>query len=265
MLMRETKVLATVMNKGGAGKTSLITNIAALLAEKGKKTLIIDTDGQGNSSLAFGKIPNNFAYTIADVFLGTHELRAVTVNLAENLDLVPANDDMNMLEFEVLTRLDMYPQPFKLIEKQVNTIRGDYDYILIDMPPAMGLITGNVLMITDEILIPFVPESFGVQGFIRVVEAVKEFEEEQGKSVNICGVVGMMVDKRTSLHNEMITEAKMYCSQNEIHLFNTVIPRSIRFASATAYNQAPAVWVERSNPIVNAYRSLLLELLEVLQ
>lgn len=255
------KAFAVLMNKGGVGKTSLVTNLAALLADEGKRVLIVDVDGQGNASLAFGQVPNQHAYTVADVFLGKLELDAVTVNLVNGLDLVPANDDMNMLEFEVLTKLKTYPQPFQLLAPAIREARKRYDYILIDTPPAMGLVAGNVLAAADQLLIPFVPEVFGVQGFMRVIEAVKEFEEQQGKAAQIRGVVGMMVDQRTSLHREMMGQARDFCQRNGIRLFDTLIPRSIRFASATAYERKPAVWTDKNHPVVDAYRELLNEVM----
>ncbi|MFD1394399.1 ParA family protein [Kroppenstedtia eburnea] len=255
------KVFAVLMNKGGVGKTSLLTNLAALLANRGERVLIVDTDGQGNASLAFGQVPNQHAYTVADVFLGKLKLDAVTVNLADGLDLAPANDDMNMLEFQVLTKLKTYPKPFQLLAPAIREARERYDYVLIDTPPAMGLVAGNVLAATDHLLIPFVPEVFGVQGFIRVIEAIREFEEQQGKATQIEGAVGMMVDQRTSLHREMMEQARDYCERNRIQFFDTLIPRSIRFASATAYARKPAVWVDKNNRLVDAYRKLLDEVI----
>lgn len=125
----------------------------------------------------------------------------------------------------------------------------------------MGLVAGNVLAATDHLLIPFVPEVFGVQGFIRVIEAIREFEEQQGKATQIEGAVGMMVDQRTSLHREMMEQARDYCERNRIQFFDTLIPRSIRFASATAYARKPAVWVDKNNRLVDAYRKLLDEVI----
>lgn len=267
------KVYAVLMNKGGVGKTSIITNLASLTALSGKRTLIIDTDGQGNSSLAFGLIPANFAYTIADVATGRLDFNGVIERVDEArkqvglesinlpLDIVPANNDMNMLEFEILTHLDKYPNPFQLWVKPLEAIRDQYDVIFVDTPPSIGLVAGNVLSITDEILIPFVPESFGVAGFIRVIESLEEFEEAQGIRVNIAGVVGTMFDNRTTLHHEMIKDAKKYCDRNRIRLFETVIPRSIRFPSAFAYERKPATLVDRYHHLVACYESLLQELI----
>lgn len=255
------KVYSVLMNKGGVGKTSLITNLAALAAEKGHRTLLFDVDAQGNSSVAFGLIPNDFSYTAKDLFTGQLSPEGVIFNLAENLDLIPSNNDMNLLEFEILTKLDKYPQPFRLIVDAVDQLKKKYDYIFIDTPPHLGLIAGNVLSVVDDLIIPFVPEAFGVQGFIQVVEALEDFEENQDIKVNIAGVVGMMYDIRTTLHKEMMDEVRSYCASTGLKLFKTIIPRSIRFSSSVAYDRKPAVMVDRSNRMVNAYRSLYKEVI----
>jgi chromosome partitioning protein len=255
------KVYSVLMNKGGVGKTSLITNLAALSAEKGYRTLLIDTDGQGNSAIAFGLVPNDFPYTTKDIFTGQLDPEGVIVNIAENLDLMPSNNDMNLLEFEVLTKLDKYPQPFRLIVDAVEQLKERYHHIYIDTPPSLGLVAGNVLSVVDHLIIPFVPEAFGVTGFIQVVEALQDFEEAQNTKVNIDGVVVMMYDIRTTLHKDMMEEARKYCNSTGIRLFDTIIPRSIRFPSSVAYERKPAVMVDRTNPMVNAYRNLYKEVI----
>src|SRR5699024_1633868 len=180
-------------------------------------------------------------------------------NLA--LDLAAANSDMNMLDFEILTKLDQYPNPFRLLVDPLQKVRDRYDAIFIDSPPAMGLVAGNVLSVADEIIIPFIPESFGVQGFIRVIEALDDFEEAQGIRVDIAGVVGTMFDARTTLHHDMVDDAKTYCSQNNIRFFETLIPKSIQFAKTFAYQRLPAVLVDRYNYIVAHYEALYTELM----
>lgn len=257
------EVYCVAMNKGGVGKTSLITNIAsAIVSNKlGKKVLIIDTDGQGNSSLAFGLNPNNFEHTMHDVLIGNKTLDEVKLNIKGNLDFAPANDDMNFLEFDVLTNLKQYPEPFELLKSHIENARKQYDYIFIDTPPSLGLVTGNVLSTSDYVLIPFIPETFAVQGLIRVVKAIKDFREKRNRDLKLAGVVGMMVDRRTALHSEMLQEARKYCEKSSIPMYETIIPRSIRFANSTAYEGKPAVWTNKSNPLVAAYFDLLKEVI----
>ena len=257
-------ILAVSMNKGGVGKTSLVTNLAAALVNvhPGKKVLIIDTDGQGNSSIAFGKNPQDFDHTIYEVFLGQESIEDVVVHLSEQLDLVPANQDMNFLEFDVLMNMERYPSPFMLLKNALNGIHDQYDYIVIDSPPSMGLIAGNVLAAADSVIIPFVPELFAVQGLIRVIETMGEFIQRTNQDLKLAGIVGMMVDTRTILHSEMLQKARQYCLKQGLKMFETIIPKSIRFANSTAYEGKPAVWTDKSNPIVSAYFELLSEVIK---
>ncbi len=257
-------ILAVSMNKGGVGKTSLVTNLAAALvnAYPGKKVLIIDTDGQGNSSIAFGKNPQDFEHTIYEVFLGQESIEDVVVRLSERLDLVPANQDMNFLEFDVLMNMERYPSPFMLLKNALKGIHDQYDYIVIDSPPSMGLIAGNVLAAADSVIIPFVPELFAVQGLIRVIETMEEFIQRTNQNLKLAGIVGMMVDTRTILHSEMLQKARQYCLKHDLNMFETIIPKSIRFANSTAYEGKPAVWTDKSNSIVSAYFKLLEEVIK---
>jgi chromosome partitioning protein len=256
-------VYSVSANKGGVGKTSLVTNLAAAIALKKSKVrvLIVDTDAQGNASLAFGKNPKNYENTIFNVLVEGKRIDDVKVKLTDNLDLLPSNVDMDFLDFDVLTNQDKYKQPFRLLAKPLNAVREQYDYIFIDTPPSMGLVAGNVLVAADRVIIPFAPETFAVSGIVRVIDAINDFRQKQNQNLKIDGIVGMMVDSRTVLHSEMLTKARQYCVQNGYHMYETIIPRSIRFASSTAYEGVPAVLSDANNPIVAAYFELMEEVL----
>lgn len=259
-------VFSVSMNKGGVGKTSLVTNLAGAVVNKtNSKILIIDTDGQGNTSAAFGFNPNDFEDTIYDVITGNCSFDQVTVNIDERLDLVPANSDMDFLDFDVLPytmgEKPKYEQPFFLLKNQLDKIKENYDYIFIDTPPSLSLVAGNVLVAADKVIIPFVPELFGVQGLLRVVKAIADFKRKYNPSLDIAGVVGMMVDQRTTLHTEMMQQARQFCLENEINMFDTIIPKSIRFANATAYDRKPAVLTEKRHKLVSQYFDLMKEVI----
>ncbi|AOZ94935.1 ParA family protein [Paenibacillus crassostreae] len=256
-------IYAVSANKGGVGKTSFVTNMAAAIVQKQPKVrvLIVDTDAQGNASLAFGKNPKSYEDTIYDVLTGGKNIEDIVVNLAERLDLLPSNVDMDFLDFDVLTNQDKYKKPFHLLKDPLDRIKDNYDYIFIDTPPAMGLTAGNVLVAADRVIIPFSPETFAVSGIVRVIDAINDFRQKQNPNLEIDGIVGMMVDSRTVLHSEMLAKARQYCDQHEHHMYTTIIPRSIRFASATAYDGIPAVMSDANNSIVAAYFELMEEVL----
>ena len=130
----------------------------------------------------------------------------------------------------------------------------------------MNLITGNALKVSDEVLIPFQPETFGVNGIMKVLKTIGDLNESLNASISVFGVVGMMVDSRASLHDMLVQDARKYCAERGIHMFTTVIPKSVRFANATAFDGVPATMVEgdkkKRNHIVNSYYELIEEMLE---
>lgn len=256
-----TKVISITINKGGVGKTSLVSNLVGALTKKyNKKVLIIDSDGQGNLGISFGLQPETIQNTIYDVFVGKSTIEECICEINDNLDIVPANTDMSFIEFDILPNLHKYKKPFHILKDALNELNESYDYIFIDTPPAMGLIVGNVLTASSDVLIPYVPEMFAVNGLIRINNAIKDFAESYNNDLNVIGVVGMMIDSRTTLHQNMLQQARAYCHENNIHMFDTVIPRSIRFASSNLHGK-PAVWKD-SNHLIDSYFELLDELIE---
>ena len=259
------EIISVIMNKGGVGKTSMVTNISgALSIEKDDKVLIVDTDGQGNAAITFKYDPSDFENTIYDVLIGEKNIEDVIIRINENIDLVPANEDMNFLDFEILTNLQKYSNTsdiFKLLKEALAPLHDKYDYIIIDSPPSMGLVTNNVLVASDKVLLPFIPEVYNVKGLIRIIKAINEVKSKQNPSLNILGVVGMMIDNRTTLHGAYLQNAEIFCKTAGIKLFRTTVPRSIVFANANAYDNMPAVYRDRRNKATKAYFELLEEML----
>ena len=230
---------------------------------KNKKVLIVDTDGQGSSIEAFGFDPDNLKHTIYDVLIGQKRAKDVIVKLDKNLDILPSNFDMNFFEFDILPEIEKYPFPtyFRLLEKALETIKNDYDYILIDTPPSMGLVQMNVLAIADKIIIPVVPETFSMKGLPRILKGINDFKKEQNPKLEIAGVVFTMVDYRTSLHSDFAPKIKQYCINSGIHYFESEIKKSIRFADATASEGKPATLTKyKKNEIVQSYFELTKEM-----
>jgi chromosome partitioning protein len=253
------RIFSVIMGKGGVGKTSIVTNMAAAISTKypDKKTIIIDTGSQGNSYASFGIKTKDITSSVYDVFLGRKTIEETKIKLAKNLWLVPGEDDMKYLEFEVLKHPEKYiGAPFQLLKKSIEQIMEQYDYIFFDTPPSLGMVAGNVLAVAQDVIIPYIPDTYSIRGMIRVVDTVNEFRDINPK-INISGIVATMVERRTSLHSEMMQEAQKYCQKNGIRVFQSVIPRSIRTAAAVAYDGKPTVWSDPTNPLVQAYFELM--------
>lgn len=255
------QVWAISTNKGGVLKTSITTNLAGVLC-RDHRVLIIDTDNQGNAALSFGLNPDDFYKTIYDVLLQEAKADDLVINVHKNIDLLASNDDMSFLEFEVLTRRRKYQMPFHLLKDNVGHLTRHYDYILIDTPPNLGLIQGNVLTFADQVLIPFQPEHYSMRSLTKILKSINDFKERHNHKLEILGVVATLVDQRTNLHSVVLQECKKYCYHNEITMFDTVIPRSVRFASSIAYEGLPATLTQKNNRLVSSYFELIKEVKE---
>lgn len=248
--------IAISTNKGGVLKTSITTNLAGVLAKKKEKVLIIDTDNQGNTSLTFGRNPDQFTNTLYDVLVDGLNPKYAIVNVYKNIDILPSNRDMSFFELDVLTQLDKYKDIFYLLHHTIQKIEHNYDYILIDTPPNLGLVQGNVLTAVDEVLIPFQPENYSMRSVIDILDSIKRFKKENNPSLKVIGIVATLVDLRTTLHTEILEECRKFCYQNDLPMLDVIIPKTIRYATSVAYNRLPATLVEKKTELVKAYYDL---------
>lgn len=253
------KIWAVSTNKGGVLKTSITTNLAGALSKEGKKVLIIDTDNQGNTSLTFGKNPDELETTLYDVLVEGADLKKAIINVYANIDILPSNDDMAFFEFDVLSDRNKYPHPFTLLKKCIEPVRGQYDYIMIDTPPNLGLVSGMVMNVADGVIIPFQPESYSMRSLVKILKAMADFKEKHNPQLTVFGVVATLVDQRTTLHSQVLQECRKFCDQKGIRMFDSIIPRSVRFASSVAYERLPSTLTEANNPVVGSYFDLLKE------
>ncbi|HGO9422662.1 TPA: ParA family protein [Bacillus cereus] len=251
------EIIAVSTNKGGVLKTSIVTNLAGVLAKKGKKVLIIDTDNQGNISISFGQNPDVFEETIYDILVEGIEPNRVIKNVYENIDVLPSNDDMAFFEFDVISQMDKFEKPLNLLKNIIQKIKKKYDVILIDTPPNLGLVLGNVLNASDKVIIPFQPEVYSMRSLTKILKQIDDFREKHNPSLTVGGVLATLVDSRTTLHSEVLQECRKFCYQKEIKMFETIIPKSVRFANAVAYEKKPATLVEsKANALINSYYNL---------
>lgn len=252
-----TRIIAISTNKGGVLKTSITVNLAGVLSRDGYKVLIIDTDNQGNASLSFGINPDNIEHTIYDVLVDNYDIkRAIIRSIHKNIDILPSNDSMAFFEFDVLTQVKKYPNIFSLLRNKLETIKNLYDFILIDTPPNLGLTQGNVLTAANEVLIPFQPENYSMRSLVKILSAIQSFKDDHNTELKVLGVIATLVDQRTVLHSQVLQECRRYCHENNINIFDTIIPRRIRYANSIAYEGLPATLSERDNHLIKAYIDL---------
>lgn len=251
------RVIAVSTNKGGVLKTSISVNLAGVLSKEGKRILIIDTDNQGNVLLSFGRNPDDVDRSIYNVLVeGLSAKEAIIKDVYKNIDVLPSNDDMTFFEFDVLTKIKQYPEPFSMLKNKLREVESLYDYIIIDTPPNLGLTQGNVLTTADEILIPFQPENYSMRSLVKILSAINSFKNDHNPSLRVLGVVATLVDLRTILHSEVIQECRRYCYENNVKMLETVIPRAIRYANSVAYEGLPATLTTKNNQLVQAYIDL---------
>lgn len=244
-------VIATNTSKGGVLKTSLTVNIAGVLSQATHKTethrknkvCIIDIDTQGNVILTWGLNPDKYEDTIYDVLLEGVDYKKAIVNLEGDIDCIPANDDMAFFEIDVLTKgreegEEMIDDFYVLLAPVVEKLRKEYDFILIDTPPHLGLIACNVYLAADDILIPFHPEKYSFRSMIKTINTINSWKK-RNSNLKIKAIIPVKMREKTITHSTILesSDTLLSASNNVIEITKTIIPESIKFAEAiTKYN-----------------------------
>lgn len=248
------KVISIANQKGGVGKTTTSVNISAILAKKGKKVLLIDTDPQGNATSGLG-VEKSYEISIYDVLIGETEMKeAVQESQIKNLKVCPSNINLAGAEVELVS---MISREYRLKEK-LEEYKEQYDYIIIDCPPSLGLITLNAFTASDSVLIPVQCEYYALEGLGQLINTINLVKKHLNKELEIEGAVLTMYDARTNLSNQVVKEVKKYFDDR---VYKTVIPRNVRLSEAPSYGMPITVYDPRSKG-AKCYDKLVKEILK---
>ena len=247
------KTIAIAIQKGGVGKTTTAVNLSACLAELGKRVLLVDFDPQGNATSGYGIDREQLDTTVYDVVIGAQAIADVLQSTEYGVDLVPANINLAGAEVELVSAA----QREQRLQQALAPIQDAYDYILIDCPPSVGLLTLNALTAAQTIMIPVQCEFYALEGVSRMIKTMELVKEELNPAIAIEGILLTMYDSRTRLSEQVVGEVRNYFGEA---VYQTMIPRTVRLSEAPSYGQPVIAYDPRSRGAM-VYRELAKEVI----
>lgn len=251
--IRMGKIIAVVNQKGGVGKTTSAVNIAASVGALGKKVLLCDFDPQGNASSGVG-VEKNAELSTYDVLLGTNPYEIIRKTDYEGLDVMPASINLAGAELEIA---DEQKREYKL-KNVLDTLRHEYDYIFIDCPPSLGLLTINALCAADGVIVPMQCEYFALEGLSQLSQTISIVRKKYNPSLELDGIVITMFDGRLNLSLQVLEEIKRYFPGK---IYRTPVPRNVRLSEAPSYGM-PVRYYDKSSKGAAAYNDIAKEITE---
>lgn len=248
------RIISIANQKGGVGKTTTAVNVSAILAKRGKKVMLIDADPQGNASSGLG-LEKETENSLYDVLINDVDLESTLQDTnIKTLKVCPSNMNLAGAEVELVSQMSREQR----LKEKLDVIKDDFDFVIIDCPPSLGLITLNAFTASDSVLIPVQCEYFALEGLGQLLNTINLVKKHLNKSLEVEGAVLTMYDMRTNLSNQVVKEVKRYF---EDKVYKTVIPRNIKLSEAPSYGMPITLYDPKSKG-ARAYEKLAREILK---
>lgn len=249
------RVIAIANQKGGVGKTTTAVNLAACLAVKGKKVLLLDTDPQGNATSGLGFDKRDIRRCVYDALINELPMADIVKHSAyENLDLIPATIQLAGAEIELVSLMNREGR----LKNSLERIKHDYDYVIIDCPPSLGLLTINALTASSSVIIPIQCEFYALEGVTMLMNTVQLVQRNLNPALKLEGVVMTMYDSRTKLAQDVVSEVQKFFKTK---LYNTIVPRNVRLSEAPSHGQ-PVIDYDNKSKGAQVYMELAQEVID---
>ena len=248
------RIISIANQKGGVGKSTTTINLAACLAEKNKKVLVIDLDPQGNTTSGFGVDKNRTETTIYEVLIGDATIKkAIIKDVIDNLDILPANVNLSGAEIELIEADDRS----YILKNCLKLVKRKYDYIIIDCPPSLSILTVNALTASDTVIVPIQCEFYALEGISQLIKTIELVQARLNSNIELEGIVFTMFDSRTNLSMQVVQNVRNNLKHN---IYNTIIPRNVRLAEAPSHGLPINLYDSRSAG-AEGYRKLAEEVI----